>query len=277
MENTKKINVWFDTDTIVWWSLTGAGLKLRCCIPEANNSVTQWRRDADQQRNFSSFKPDPQRPRRKGRTAQTPLNSWCVWCPSVWSCCSYKCNTNHFHWKKKLSSPCCLSCSVIYASIRGPEWKHLCEGNVNHQSGAFRVASSQPRAAAITEYALFKFPLLCQSNDSANKLRILVWVQDLPSKIAHILSNPCVCWNTKRRELFFFFQRNLLLLCCYCLHAFTNVYFPPVAQLPPDNFLNIIFSITGTDSLSPWHHFLLFNDLERFFFFDVACITHPFY
>lgn len=45
----------------------------------------------------------------------------------------------------------------------------------------------------------FSAPLIYQSNDSANRLRILVPVQDLASKIARILSDQCVSWNTKRR------------------------------------------------------------------------------
>lgn len=127
---------------------------------------------------------------------------------------------------KKNSSFSCFPCSVIYASIRGPEWKHLCEGNLNHQSGAFRVASSQPRAAAITEYALFKFPWLCQSNDSANKLRILVFVSRIYQVRLLIFFAIHVFAETQNGEsFFFFFQRNFLLLCCYCVQAFSNIYF----------------------------------------------------
>lgn len=192
-----------------------------CRIPEADNSVTQWRRDADQQRSFSSFKLDPQLPGRKEGATQTPLNPWCVWCPSV---CLSVCSCRVYEslsLKKKWSSLCCLSCSVIYASIRGPEWKHLWEGNVNHQSGAFRVASSQSRAAAITENALFKFPLLCQSNDSANKLRILVFVSRICQARLLISLAIHVLAETQNGESFFF-QRNFLRLCCFCLQAFSG-------------------------------------------------------
>lgn len=232
--------------------MTGAGVKLRRYIPEADNSVTQWRRDADQH-NFSSFKPDPQLPRRKGCTAQTPLNPWCVWCLSV--CLSVPAvplsAIRITFIEKQMSSFCCHSCSVIYASIRGPEWKHLWEGNVNHQSGAFRVASSQPRAAAITEYALFKFPLLCQSNDSANKLRILVFVSRICQVRLLISLAIHVFAETQNGESFFFSKK--------LSPAFSG------------------FSITGTDSSSPWRHCLISDDLGRcffFFFFGVTCITH---
>jgi len=63
-------------------------------------------------------------------------------------------------WLKKLHKFVflCLPCSIIYASVQGSEWKLPWEGTVNHQRKAFRVASAQPRAATITEYALFIFP-----------------------------------------------------------------------------------------------------------------------
>lgn len=108
--------------------------------------------------------------------------------------------------------------------------------------------STQPRAAAITEYALFIFPSsldlskqwLCKYSQDLS-----LPVQDLPSKIARILSDSCVSWNTKRKEREKLFWRQI----AHVLHLLSpcniNCFIFPCYNI------NYVWVICATCTLSP--------------------------
>ena len=90
-------------------------------------------------------------------------------------------NISDYGWSmiQKTILQLCFSCSISSASVKGSEWKLPWEGTVNHQSRAFRVASAHsPELLQLLNMLCLYFPapLICQSNDSANSLRILVFL-----------------------------------------------------------------------------------------------------